>query len=54
MRLSPLDPLSYFFACCLGLAAFEEGQYERAIEWADRSLREEPTYLAALRIKVAL
>jgi len=53
MRLSPLDPLGYFFAWCLGLAAFEEGQYERAIEWADRSLRDEPTYLAALRIKVA-
>jgi tetratricopeptide (TPR) repeat protein len=53
MRLSPLDPLGYFLAWCLGLPAFEEGQYERAIEWADRSLREEPTYLAALRIKVA-
>jgi tetratricopeptide (TPR) repeat protein len=53
MRLSPLDPLGYFFAWCLGLVAFEEGQYEQAIEWADRSLRDEPTYLAAWRIKVA-
>jgi len=53
IRLSPLDPLDYFFSWCLGLAAFEEGQYERAIEWADRSLRDEPFYLAALRIKVA-
>jgi tetratricopeptide (TPR) repeat protein len=52
-RLSPLDPLGYHFAWGLGLAAFEEGQYEQAIEWADRCLREEPTYLAALRLKVA-
>jgi adenylate cyclase len=53
MRLSPLDPLGYQFAWGLGLAAFEEGQYEEAIQWADLSLREEPTALPALRVKVA-
>jgi adenylate cyclase len=52
MRLSPLDPLGYQSAWGLGLAALEEGQYEEAIEWLDRSLREQPTFLAALRGKV--
>jgi adenylate cyclase len=52
MRLSPLDPLSYQSAWGLGLTALEEGQYEEAIEWLDRSLREQPTFLAALRGKV--
>jgi adenylate cyclase len=53
MRLSPLDPLGYQFAWGLGLVAFEEGRYEEAVQWADRSLREEPTALPALRVKVA-
>jgi adenylate cyclase len=52
MRLSPLDPLGYQSAWGLGLAALEDGQYEEAIEWLDRSLREQPTFLAALRGKV--
>ena len=52
MRLSPLDPLGYQSAWGIGLAALEDGQYEGAIEWLDRSLREQPTFLAALRGKV--
>ena len=53
MRLSPLDPLSYYFSGGLALAAFADGQYEETIEWADRSLREEETFLVALRVKLA-
>jgi len=52
MRLSPLDPLGYQSAWGIGLAALEDGQYEEAIEWLDRSLREQPTFLAAVRGKV--
>jgi adenylate cyclase len=53
MRLSPLDPLSYYFSGGLALAAFADGRYEETIEWADRSLREEETFLVALRVKLA-
>src|SRR5262245_40936724 len=53
MRLSPLDPLSYYFSGGLALAAFAAGRYEETIEWADRSLREEGTFLVALRVKLA-
>ena len=53
MRLSPLDPLDYYFFGGLAMAALEDGRYEDAVEWADRSLREEGTFLVALRIKVA-
>ena len=35
------------------MAAFEDGRYGEAIEWADRSLRDQPTHLPALRLKAA-
>jgi TolB-like protein/class 3 adenylate cyclase len=53
MRLSPLDPLDYYFFGGLAMAALEAGRYEEAVEWADRSLSEEETFLVSLRIKVA-
>jgi adenylate cyclase len=53
MRLSPLDPLGYYITGGLAFAAFEDGRYETAIEWADQSLREEGTFILALRLKVA-
>jgi TolB-like protein/class 3 adenylate cyclase len=54
MRLSPLDRMGYRFSGCLGLAHLVAGQYEEAIEWADRSLREQPRYTVAIRMKVVL
>jgi tetratricopeptide (TPR) repeat protein len=53
MRLSPLDPLDYWFFGGLAMAALLDGRYDEAIEWADRSLQEEGTFLLALRIKIA-
>jgi adenylate cyclase len=53
MRLSPLDPLGYMFTGVLALAHFSAGRYEDAIEWAERSLREQPRYMAALSTKGA-
>ena len=53
MRLSPLDPLDYYFFGGLAMAALVDGRYEEAVEWADRSLREEGTFLVALRVKIA-
>jgi adenylate cyclase len=52
VRLSPLDPLGYFFNGGLALAHLSAGQYQEALEWADRCFREYPRYLFALRIKV--
>jgi len=52
VRLSPLDPLGYFFTCGLALAHVAARRYGEAIEWADRSLRDAPRFESALRNKV--
>jgi adenylate cyclase len=54
MRLSPLDPLNYFCSSGLALTHIAARQYEEAVEWADRSLRELPRYVPSVRIKVIL
>ena len=53
VRLSPLDPLRYFFTVGLALAHVVAGRYEEAVEWADRSLHDAPHFESALRNKVA-
>jgi TolB-like protein len=53
MRLSPLDPLAYFFRQCIALAHLFARRYEEAAAWVDRSLAEQPRFLPALRVKVA-
>jgi len=52
LRLSPLDPLGYFFNGGLALAHLALGQYEEALEWADLCFNEYPHYVLGLRIKV--
>jgi adenylate cyclase len=52
VRLSPLDPLGYFFTSGLALAHVIARRYEEAIEWADRSLRDAPRFESTLRNKV--
>jgi len=54
MRLSPLDPLGYMFGCGLAFAHTIAGQYEEALMWADRSLRELPRFRPAVNLKVIL
>ena len=44
MALSPYDPLIYAYDNIAGMAYLVDGQYERAIECALRSLRENRTY----------
>jgi adenylate cyclase len=53
MRLSPFDPLAYFFASILALAHMSAGGYAEAIEWADRAYSAQPRYVIAIRIKLA-
>jgi adenylate cyclase len=52
VRLSPLDPLGYFFSGGLALAHLAAGQYQEALEWADACYLEYPRYSFAQRIKV--
>jgi adenylate cyclase len=51
IRLSPLDPLSRAFSIGLASAHLAADRYERAIEWAERTLAEEPRHRAAMRIE---
>jgi TolB-like protein/DNA-binding SARP family transcriptional activator len=52
MALSPYDPLMYAYSVIAGMAYLADGQYERAIECAFRSLRENRTYTSAFRLLV--
>jgi TolB-like protein/DNA-binding SARP family transcriptional activator len=50
MALSPYDPLMYAYSGNAAMAYLADGQYERAIECALRSLRENRTYTSAYRL----
>jgi TolB-like protein/DNA-binding SARP family transcriptional activator len=52
MALSPYDPLMYAYNAYASIAYLVDGQYERAVECALRSLRENRTYTAAYRLLV--
>lgn len=52
MRLSPLDPQTYQFIGGIAWAHLLAGRYVDAVEWADRSLAENPRYTAMFRYKL--
>jgi tetratricopeptide (TPR) repeat protein len=52
MRLSPLDRLRRSFTGGIAIAHLTAGRYEEAVDWAERTLREEPGYRAAMIAKV--
>jgi Tfp pilus assembly protein PilF len=52
MRLSPLDPQTYQFVGGIAWAHLLAGRHAEAVEWADRSLAENPHYTAVLRYKL--
>jgi len=49
LRLSPLDPHRYFYESLAATAALSAGQYERAVELAQRSLRANRTHTSTFR-----
>ena len=49
LRLSPLDPHRYFYDSLAATAALSAGQYKRAIELANRSLRANRTHTSTFR-----
>jgi len=52
-RLSPFDPMAFFYASNTAFAHFAARRFEQAIEWADRALHDQPRSLPAMRTKVA-
>jgi adenylate cyclase len=49
IRLSPLDPLRYFYDALAATAAMSAGKYERAIKLAQHSLRANRTHASTYR-----
>jgi adenylate cyclase len=49
LKLSPLDPLKYYFDSLAATAALSAGQYARALSLAQRSLRLNRTHASTLR-----
>jgi len=52
LRLSPLDPMRYFYDSLAATAALSARQYDRALDLADRSLRANRTHASSLRASV--
>ena len=52
IALSPYDPLSYAYSMIAAIAYLVDGQHDRAIECAIRSISENGTYTSAHRILV--
>jgi adenylate cyclase len=51
MRLSPLDPQRWFIFGGMSFAHLVARRFTEAVDWVDRSLREQPQYAAAYRMK---
>ena len=52
LRLSPFDPMSYFNASGFAGAHLVARRFEQAVEWAERSLRDQPRHVTAMRVKI--
>lgn len=52
-RLTPFDPLNFFFWTACGLGEFVDGRYSEAIKALQRARRTKPHFMAALRILAA-
>jgi adenylate cyclase len=53
MRLSPFDPLLNRMQAAIATAHFFADHYDEASLWAEKALREQPSYLSALRASAA-
>lgn len=52
-RLTPYDPLNFFFWVIAGIGEFVAGRYEEAVAWMKKSNRANPTLVATLRMLAA-
>jgi len=53
MRLNPLDPRLWGWQFNTAMAHFFAARYNEAASWAEAALRDQPNYLAALRVAAA-
>jgi adenylate cyclase len=53
MRLSPFDPLMFTMQAWTGWAHFFADRYDEASAWAEKACREQPNFVAAIRIAAA-
>ena len=54
LRLSPRDPVSYFFNCALALAHFHLGDIQTSVQLARRAVSAKPRYFSVLVLVAAL
>ena len=52
-RLSPFDPLNFYFWIVAGIAEFVAGRYAEAVAWLRKSKRANPRFIACLRMLTA-
>jgi adenylate cyclase len=52
-RLSPFDPYTWFYTFTIAIAHLAARRFEPAIEWAARTLHDQPRFVSPMRIKVA-
>ena len=52
-RLSPFDPLNFYFWIVAGIAEFVAGRYNEATVWLRKSRRASPRFIACLRMLAA-
>ena len=52
LKLSPLDPLKYYFDALAASAALSAGQYQTALRLSERSFRLNRTHASTLRIMI--
>lgn len=48
-RLSPYDPMNFYFWLLAGIAEFVAGRYGECVAWTRKSVRANPRFVAALR-----
>ena len=51
-RLSPRDPVAFWYHSALALGHLTQGTYDDAVRWSNRAYQENPRYLANLRFLI--
>jgi TolB-like protein/DNA-binding SARP family transcriptional activator len=52
MALSPFDPLTYAYSCSANIAYLADSQFDRAVEFGLRCIRENPGYTSGYRMLI--
>ena len=52
MALSPFDPLMYAYSCSANIAYLADAEYDRAVEFGLRCIRENPGYTSGYRMLI--